>query len=64
MNDNTKRNKSPCSYPTTEEQNEMIEMMKRYQKPTIFSRMKPLEALPFAAIKRSTQTIHCNTYDS
>lgn len=55
MNGNTKRNKSPRSYPTTEEKNEMAEMMKRYQKPMIFSRMKPLEAPPFEGKPHKTK---------
>ena len=46
INNNTKRNKSPCSYPTVEERSEIERMMRTYPKPEIISRTKPIEAPP------------------
>ena len=45
INDNTKRNESPCSYPPIDERSEMIKkMMRKFPKPEFISRMKSIEA--------------------
>ena len=46
INDNTKRNKSPRSYPSVDERSEMVKMRVKYSKPEFITRMKPIEAPP------------------
>ena len=46
INDNTKRNKSPCSVPSVDERLEMFQMALKYPRPEHFTRMKSIEAPP------------------
>ena len=47
--DNTKRNNTPCCYPSVDERQEISKMEAKYPRPEFITRMKPLEASPSKA---------------
>ena len=51
--DNTKRNNTPCCYPSVDERQEISKMEAKYPRPEFITRMKPLEASPSKARRRS-----------
>ena len=46
VTDDSKRNNTPCCYPSVDERQEISKMEARYPKPEFITRMMPLEAAP------------------